>query len=438
VAHVTGGPTAGVRRVARGSFRHLQTGLVRIVGSLLQLALSLVLAHIAGAAVLGRFLFFVAVVNLCTAIGGGLPNLMLRYASADRTPGTPEPGWLWRHSIELSLVFHAAAAASAVMGRPLLRDISLAVGALLVQRIASAVLKALGRPNLGVLLDTALYPLVVLVCALAIDARTGSVDAADLSLAYTAALWVATVIAVTLTWGSPHSLRSSWSAPWRTARSLYAEIIAVTVGSAAQVVSANAPLTLAPLFLTDAQVGALGLALRVAGFAGTIIISLAAWFGPAFARADGPGELFHLRRQSQYACLALYLPVPIAFLLLPAAVLERVSPDLGSVKVLVLILSVGYLVNAATGLAPTLMVMRGWSRSFSAIRVAAAALTVGLLLVGGALGGAIGLAVASSVAMVGENVWMFVASGRRLQSAASFSVASSGHVGDAGGDPAVR
>jgi hypothetical protein len=263
-------------------------------------------------------------------------------------------------------------------------------------------------------------------------------SAAHLSLAYTAALWVATVIAVTLTWGSPHSLRSSWSAPWRTARSLYAEIIAVTVGSAAQVVSANAPLTLAPLFLTDAQVGALGLALRVAGFAGTIIISLAAWFGPAFARADSPRELFHLRRQSQYACLALYLPVPIAFLLLPAAVLERISPDLGSVKVLVLILSVGYLVNAATGLAPTLMVMRGWSRSFSAIRVAAAALTVGLLLVGGGLGGAIGLAVASSVAMVGENVWMFVASGRRLQSAASFSVASSGHVGDAGGDPAVR
>src|SRR3954451_19102011 len=83
---------------------HLQTGLVRVIGSLLQLGLSLVLAHIAGTAVLGQFLFFVAVVNLCVAIGGGMPNLMLRYASRDTVDGNPEVGWLWRHSLELSLL----------------------------------------------------------------------------------------------------------------------------------------------------------------------------------------------------------------------------------------------------------------------------------------------------------------------------------------------
>src|SRR3954452_4942975 len=95
-----GGP---VRSAVVKGLRPLQTGLVRLVGSFLQLGLSLLLVHLSGAALLGRFLFFVAIANLFTALGGGMPNLMLRYASAGAAGVNSEVGWLWRYTIELSL-----------------------------------------------------------------------------------------------------------------------------------------------------------------------------------------------------------------------------------------------------------------------------------------------------------------------------------------------
>jgi hypothetical protein len=116
-----------------------------------------------------------------------------------------------------------------------------------------------------------------------------------------------------------------------------------------------------------------------------------------------------------YACLVLYLPVPVTVLLIPTAWLEGISPGLGSITGLVLVLSAGFLVNAATGLAPTLLIMRGWSGTFSAIRLAAAAVTVGALVAGGQTAGAIGMAWGSSVAMIVENIAMFVASTRCLR-----------------------
>jgi O-antigen/teichoic acid export membrane protein len=404
-----------MRLAALTLFTHVQTGLVRIIGSLLQLGLSLVLAHIGGTALLGRFLFFVAIVNLCVAIGGGMPNLMLRYASRNPVGRNPEVGWLWRHSLELSLLCAVVGGGFALAGNAFMRVAALAVGGLLVQRLSSAVLKSIGRPNLGVLLDAAFYPLVVLACALVMHAGSGGVTIEGLRLSYAASIWGAALIGVLLTWRNPNAVRSALSAPRRTARAMYVEIAAVTLGAAAQAVAANAPLTLAPLFLSDAEIGEFGLALRVAGFAATILISLAAYFGPAFTRADSGEELRQLRRRSQYACLILYLPVPAAVLAFPTDWLEQISQGLGAIKGLVLLLSVGFLVNAATGLAPTLLIMRGWSSNFSRIRVVAAALTVCALLVGGSVGGAVGMALGTSAAMTLENVWMFGSSSRRLR-----------------------
>jgi hypothetical protein len=404
-----------MQRDALKVLTHLQTGLVRIIGSLLQLGLSLVLAHIGGTALLGRFLFFVAIVNLCVAIGGGMPSLMLRYASRDSVDRNPEVGWLWRHSLELSLLCCVVGVGFGLAGNAFVRDAALAVGGLLVQRLSSAVVKSIGRPNLGVLLDAAFYPMVVLAFALVMHAGSESVTIEGLRLSYVASIWGAAIIGVLLPWRSRNAIRSALSAPRRTPRAMYVEIAAVTLGAAAQAVTANAPLTLAPLFLSDAEIGEFGLALRVAGFATTILISLAAYFGPAFARAESAEELRQLRRRSQYACLILYLPVPAALLALPTVWLEQISEGLGSIKGLVLLLSVGYLVNAATGLAPTLLIMRGWASNFSRIRVVAATLTVCVLLVGGSVAGAAGMALGTSATMTVENLWMFGSSSRRLR-----------------------
>ena len=334
-----------MRPGALRALAQLQTGFVRLIGSVLQLGLSVVLLHLADAALLGRFLFFVAVVNLCTAVGGGIPNLLMRYASTTARERLPQVGWLWRHSIELCLLACAVGGVAAMAGAPFVRDTGLAVGGLLFQRVSSAALKAAGHPSLGVLLDTAVYPLVVMVAAVLVHASTGAISIGTLHLSYILAVWGAAVVGVLLTLGRPSSISGVWSAPSRTPRTVYGEIAAVTLGSAAHVVTSNAPLTLAPVFLSASDTGELGFAIRVAGFATTILISLIAYFGPAFARATTRHELLSLRRRSQYACVALYLPVPVALLALPAGLLEQLSPGLSSIKGLVLVLSVGYFVE---------------------------------------------------------------------------------------------
>ncbi|MGY1745252.1 lipopolysaccharide biosynthesis protein [Blastococcus sp. SYSU D00695] len=392
----------------------MQVALVRLVGSVLQLVLSIVLAHLAGTAVLGRFLVFVAIVNLCAAIGAGVPNLMLRHASGGGAGSPPQVGWLWRHGFELALVCLLAAVAFGSGGDLLLRDVAVAVAGLLAQRISSAVLKAGGRPDLGVLLDTASHPFVVLVTALVLHAATGLVTLEALRLSYIAAIWGATVLAVVGTARGRNSIGTAWSAPWRTPWSMYAEILAVSLGAVANVVTSNAPLALAPLFLSAEETGQLGLALRVAGFATTILVSLSAYFGPAFARARTAGELRELRRRSQFACVAFYAPVLLGVLLFPASWLEHVSADLGPVKGLVVLLSLGFSVNAATGLAPTLLLMRGWSTAFSLTSTVTAALTVVALVVGGSLAGSAGMAVGSSGVMAVTSAWIFLVSSRRL------------------------
>jgi O-antigen/teichoic acid export membrane protein len=167
--------------------------------------------------------------------------------------------------------------------------------------------------------------------------------------------------------------------------------------------------------LSDAATGILGLALRVAGFATTILVSLSAYFGPAFARAASGPELIRLRRRSQWACLALYVPVPIVLLALPTEWLENISSGLGAIKGLVLVLSVGYFANAATGLAPTLLLMRGWTQAFSMTSVVTALSTVTALALGGSLAGTSGMAAGSSAVMALTSIWVFAVSTRRIQ-----------------------
>ena len=205
----------------------------------------------------------------------------------------------------------------------------------------------------------------------------------------------------------PGTVRTAWLAPRRAPRALYAEIARVTLGAASNLIAGNAALAMAPFFLTDSEVGSLGVALRVAGFATTLLVSMNAYYGPAFVRADSPGELRSLLRQSQALSTALYVPVPLLCLVLPQDWLAAVDPALGSVKSLVAILSVGYFVNAVTGLCSTVLIMRGHAREFARVNAVGAGLTVAAIASGGARAGEVGIAIGLSTAMALSNLWTF-------------------------------
>lgn len=402
-------------RLLTAAATRLQSVFVRLVGSVLQVVLSILVARWGGAAVLGQFLVFVAISNMAISVGGGFPNLVLRHAST-AAHGDAHTGWLWRHSLGLALLCLGVAGVSFALGGEYVGLVAGAVAALLVQRVSSSTVKAARRPSLGVLLDTALWPLVVTLQAGLWHRGGGAPTFAQLALSYIVGLLLASAVAVLVTWHSPASVRGAWRAPRRTPRAFYAELGVVTVGSIAVLVTANAPLSLAPLFLSDTEAGRLGLAIRIAGFATTILVALAAYFSPLFARARTSGQLRSYRRQSQWACLALYVPVLLAAVLLPTDWLRLLlGEEFTGVKPLVVILAAGYLINAATGLTPQLMLMRGRSGDYSRVGVAGAVLTVAGVVAGGWIGGEPGLCAGLSIAMVAVNAWGFAVSTRAIR-----------------------
>jgi O-antigen/teichoic acid export membrane protein len=395
----------------------LQSVFVRLIGSVLQVVLSVLVARWGGAAVLGQFLVFVAIANVAGSVGAGLPNLVLRHASTAST-GDTHTGWLWRHTLNLAVLCLGVAGIAFALGGRYVGLVAVAVGALLLQRVSSSTVKATGRPGLGVLLDTAVWPFVVTAQVVVWQFGGAELTLVNLALGSIAGLALAAVVAVLVSWRSPASVRSAWQAPRRTPRTFFHELAIVTAGAVAIFIAANAPLALAPLFLSDSEAGRLGLALRIAGFATTILVALAAYFSPLYARATTGAQLQALRRQSQMACLALYVPVLLAAVLLPTDWLRQLLGDeFTGVKQLVVILAAGYLLNAATGLTPQLLLMRGRSRDYSLVGAAGAVLTVVGVVLGAWFGGETGLCAGLSIAMVAVNVWGFVVSTRAIRDA---------------------
>lgn len=418
----------GARRIGRALSvtRHAQTGLVRLIGSVLQLALGVLIPAWLGTAVLGQFYVFVAIANLAMILSSGLPNLMLRYASpsVDVSPsGHPhyrdQTGWLWRISILQVLVSLVVAAVAFVLGAGYVAAVAAAVGGLTLQRVSSATVKAGGRPNTGVLMDSAAYPATLLVILVVARTSGWQLSADALIVGFLAAVWLCAFGAIVVDWRSLASARGAVTAPRTVPGPVVAELAALTLSGGANVISTNAPLAVAPLFLTHGEIGVLGLALRVAGFATTVLVGLVAYFGPAFANASAPAELRELRRKSQFACTILYVPIVFGALLVPESWLQALGHGFAAAKPVMVILALGYLVNAMTGLAPTMLVMRGRTRIFLATNIVNAVLTVSAVALGAVLGGITGIAIGLSVVMTIVNVWTFRASTAAIAAAGS-------------------
>lgn len=404
----------GIRAAALSSAKAVS---LRLVGSVLQVVLTVLVARWGGAAVLGQFLVFVAVTNMAVSVGSGLPNLVLRSASAP-TAGDPRTGWLWRDTLALAVTGVAVSAIAGMFdGGGYVALVALGVSGLLLQRVSSSTVKAAHRPGLGVLLDTTVWPLVVTAQVALWSAGGWELTFRSLAWTFLLGQLVAIVVGLAVCWRLPTSIRSAGRSRSRPPRSHYAEIAVVTVGALFRAVSANAPLALAPLFLSDSATGRLGLALRVAGFATTLLVTLASYFSPLFARARTRAELRTHRRHAQFAGVALYLPVLLAALALPVDWLRLLGPDFVEAKVLVVVLAAGYLVYAATGLNSQLLVMRGRSHDYSRVGVLSAVITVLGVVVGGALGGELGLCAGLSGAIVVTNLWSYAVAGRAVQDA---------------------
>ncbi len=177
------------------------------------------------------------------------------------------------------------------------------------------------------------------------------------------------------------------------------------------------PFVLLPWVATAEAIGEFAVAHKLVNVVTTLLILMAAVFGPAFARAAARGDARALRQllyRTQQLSLLVFLPLAAGLLIFsePLGALFSLPP--ASLSPLLLALVVGQLANAATGLPGVLLNMSGAAgRELRSLLLALATALVLSPWAGAALG-ALGIAWTFSAALIVKNLVSYMAARRYL------------------------
>jgi O-antigen/teichoic acid export membrane protein len=126
----------------------------------------------------------------------------------------------------------------------------------------------------------------------------------------------------------------------------------------------NFPFLILPLFASTDDIGVFALAFKLVNVITTLLLLLAALYGPAFARiaaSDDRTALARLLRKTQLFSMALYLPCVVVCILLAPLLTSVFGEEFAELQYFLLILAAGHLFNAATGLSGVLLNMSGYA-----------------------------------------------------------------------------
>ncbi len=155
------------------------------------------------------------------------------------------------------------------------------------------------------------------------------------------------------------------------------------------------PFLLLPWFADTAEIGIYAVAHKLINVITTLLILLAAVFGPAFARAAAAADKATLQRllqRTQLISAAIYLPFAIVLLLACDPLARVFNLESGALRPFLLILAAGHLINAVTGLSGVMLNMAGAAAVELRTLVASALVAVIASLLVGPSYGALGLA----------------------------------------------
>jgi O-antigen/teichoic acid export membrane protein len=167
------------------------------------------------------------------------------------------------------------------------------------------------------------------------------------------------------------------------------------------------PFIVLPFYADAAQIGVFAVAHKLINVVTTLLLLLAAVFGPAFARQaaqyDAAGMLSLLRR-TQLISTAVFLPVSLTLIALANPLGRLFGEDFGDLRIYLVILTAGHLINAATGLAGVLLNMAGAASKELSTLVIAMIFALGASAWVGPEFGAIGLACVFSGSIALKNI----------------------------------
>jgi O-antigen/teichoic acid export membrane protein len=273
-------------------------------------------------------------------------------------------------------------------------------------RLGSEALKAMNSALFAVSVENLSLPLLVLIVSGACWLTLGEMPLKVLlgagTLGFVCAvvlLWVAMIkrLPDCKTSVGP---RSSLAAPTPELRALWANGVL-------SIVFMHLPFLLLPWFASADEIGVFAVAHKLVNIITTLLILLAAVFGPEFARSaarDDAAMLGALLKKTQWISLAIFTPLIVMLLALGGALSHWFNLPSDSLHPYIVALAFGQLVNAGTGLPGVLLNMAGQAHQELITLLVTVLVTVCLAPTVGGEYGAVGIAWLLSIALACKNI----------------------------------
>ena len=413
-------------RAAAGSFglSVIQTAIVTIT--------TIVLARVMGVSDYGSYAFVVATVTLLGVPAIlGVDRLLVRDLAVyvgDHSYGLAR-GLLARATqqtlvMSLAIALIAAAGAFVLAGGVVSNDLVaiwvglMALPFLALGRVAQGGLMGLHRVVTGQFPDLLLRPGLLLASVVVVIVALGPPLSAPLVIGlYALTMAIACGVAYLLLFSNRPGAMRSEPAAYRGREWLGASVALALLSSTA-IINAQTGIVLLGAIGTPEGAGLYSVAQRGALLVAFPLAAVNAAIGPTAARlwaARERGRLQHLVTASSRGVMLGSLPIGLIFIVFGQQIITLLfGPDFAAANAPLAILSVGQLVNAATGSVAVLLVMTGYQHRATAAMAAGAALNVLLGVVLIPAYGEVGAAIAAATSLVVSNLLMVVACRRQL------------------------
>ena len=177
------------------------------------------------------------------------------------------------------------------------------------------------------------------------------------------------------------------------------------------------PFIVLPFYADTGEIGVFAVAHKLINVITTLLLLLAAVFGPAFARTAAQrdaSDLLSLLRRTQAISVAVFLPLALLLIALAGPLSGLFGQEFGDLHLLLVILTAGQMINAATGLPGVLLNMAGAAASeLFALVIALLVAVAGSIWVG-PVHGVIGLAMVFSGSIALKNILSYTLARQHL------------------------
>jgi O-antigen/teichoic acid export membrane protein len=273
-------------------------------------------------------------------------------------------------------------------------------------RIAAEALKALDAPIPAILAESTAVPLALLVAAGLCWSSRQPMTVPVLLAAGLAAYLLAPALLYLLIRRRIPNTGSGRRSRARGDAEPADDLNVLWASSLLSVAFLHLPFLVLPLFAGTAEIGVYAVGNRLVGIITMLLLLLAAVFGPAFAReaAASGRALPRMLLRSQLLSSAIYLPLAAMLLLGSSALAGLFNVPADDLHWVLVVLGIGHLVNAATGLSGVMLNMVGAARLELCATGAVCLVTLAASPTVGDTFGYQGLAVLFSAAVAAKNL----------------------------------